>query len=180
MDPLIAADEFIPGWHSAIGLMFIISMCLQTLLGFASHFMFDKKRHEAPFFPDKIHWFLGRFSFAIGIIAILLGLDALGARSLAWNSFWLWIVVIFFLVLTMEKYVGQTHEMEMKGIAEDDEAFDTRDDDDTNGLYVPKKGNSLSVAAPRKQFSIQLLLKILIPAALAVSTPHNCTEYFTI
>jgi len=153
-------NRFEPSWHSAFGIMFIIVMGSQSALGLLSHLRFDLKRSAPPLFPDKVHWWLGRTSFLIGIIAVSLGLAALPARQLAWNSFLIWGVVCAILVLAMEKYVGQTHEVLLKGIAEDDEAFaDLHDDDDYSVYVAPKRGRSLSDAT--KPVSRDLLRRVL-------------------
>lgn len=158
-------NTFVPGWHSVLGIFFLIGMGAQTLLGFVSHFKFDKKRTSAPFFPDKLHWYLGRSMLFLGILTVLIGLYALPTRHMAKYAFYAWCVVIFFFVLTLEKRIGQTHEVAVKGISEDDEAFG---DDDDGLVYTPKKGNSLSGGHVPRQFSADSLIRLLVPSGFAI------------
>ncbi len=92
-------------------MMFIIGTGIQAGLGVVSHFTFDKKRLAPPKFPDITHWWVGRTVFLLGVIVIPLGLHSLGARGMAWNGYWMWIVLVLFVFLALEKYVGQTHEV---------------------------------------------------------------------
>jgi hypothetical protein len=143
-------------------------MSLQTILGLIAHLKFDRKRTAPPVFPDKVHWHLGRFMYALGIITVLLGLYALPARKLAKNSYYLFGIVILFLFLALEKHIGQTHELYVKGIAEDDEAF-IEDNQADDVMYTPQKGNSLSRGLVVREFTPLLLCKLLFPAGLTVS-----------
>lgn len=160
-------DKFEPGWHSMLGLFFLIGMGSQTIIGVVAHLRFDLKRLAPPFFPDKLHWYLGRSMFFLGSLTVLLGLYYLPARHMANNSFYLWLVVVFFLILALEKYVGQSHETPTKGIVEDhDDAWDG-DDDDVG--YIPKKRSNLHVGRVEKQVSSSFLFKLLGPAGITVS-----------
>jgi hypothetical protein len=159
---------FKPGWHSVLGLFFLIGMSMQTLLGLLSHFKFDMKRIAPPLFPDKLHWYLGRSMFFLGIITVLLGLYALPTRHMAKYGFYIWCIVCFFFVLALEKHVGQTHEVTLKGITEDDDAFV----DDDEAVYTPRKGNSLSGGRVEVHYSRAFLIKLLGPAGFAVSNLH--------
>lgn len=156
-------NKFVPGWHSVFGLLFLIGMGIQTLLGLVSHLRFDAKRSAPPFFPDKIHWYLGRGMFFLGVATVLLGLYVLPARKIAKNAFYAWIVIIFFFVLALEKGIGQTHETTVKGIAEDDEAFMDSDDEQS-----PKRRNSLSHGVVARPISAKFLFKLFCPAASAI------------
>jgi hypothetical protein len=110
---------------------------------------------------------MGRTMFFLGCITAILGLYVLPARTLAKNAFWAWLVVIFFFVLALEKNIGQTHEIPVKGIAEDDEAFMA--DNDEEETYTPKRGNSISRGVVARQYSPKFMFKLLCPAGSAVS-----------
>jgi len=104
-------NKFVPSWHSAFGIIFIILMGLQTLIGVYSHFAFDKFRREPPRFPDKTHWWLGRAVYFVGLLNIILGLNILGGYpGLGWFFYALWFAVVIVIVIIMEKTIGQTHE----------------------------------------------------------------------
>lgn len=104
-------NKFVSSWHSAFGVIFIILISLQTLLGLISHFKFDKFRKEPPIFPDKIHWWLGRLVFAIGSLNLGLGFGILGGfPGSGWFFYVLWIVVVISIFVFLERSIGQTHE----------------------------------------------------------------------
>jgi len=80
-------DEHFAYTHSWIGLFtFILSGC-QVLLGYLSHHLFDIRRNITPIFPDKLHWWLGRTTIIMAIIAIFLGLDVLEVNDAFYVGF---------------------------------------------------------------------------------------------
>jgi len=103
-------NKFIPSWHSAFGVIFIILMGTQSLLGAFAHFVFDMHRRGPPLFPDRLHWWLGRSVYFVGLLNIALGLGMLDFSGLGWTFYALWCLVIVVIVSMLEKAIGQTHE----------------------------------------------------------------------
>jgi len=101
---------FMLSWHSVIGMGFIILMGLQGIIGVYSHFAFEKYRRVPPVFPDKAHWWIGRLTFLVGLVNIVLGLWMLDYPAMSWVFYVIWCVAVVGVIYGLEKAVGQTHE----------------------------------------------------------------------
>ncbi|KAI8906960.1 hypothetical protein EDD86DRAFT_210179 [Gorgonomyces haynaldii] len=69
---LFKTPEHFDNLHAKVGLSVIIMMTLQILLGIYIDQTYVHSRTETPL-RDKIHWFTGRATFLMGLIAVLMG-----------------------------------------------------------------------------------------------------------
>lgn len=83
--------------HTIIGLVVVIALIAQIALGYLINALFDPLRKSVPI-SDKIHWWLGRSLFVLGIANIYLGInefDALGYMDGSYAP----IMVVYTLVI---------------------------------------------------------------------------------
>eukprot|EP01095_Lingulamoeba_sp_RSL-Kostka_P006622 TRINITY_DN2087_c1_g1_i1.p1 TRINITY_DN2087_c1_g1~~TRINITY_DN2087_c1_g1_i1.p1 ORF type:complete len:146 (+),score=7.75 TRINITY_DN2087_c1_g1_i1:294-731(+) len=79
--------------HHIIGFLLVIGMFLQGILGFVANKMWKEDRESVPFFPDMLHWLLGRTLFFGALINIYLGMEM---DAICWNA-WYYTAYSFFV-----------------------------------------------------------------------------------
>jgi hypothetical protein len=87
--------------HNDIGLIIVILTFVQVFLGYLANKMYSPERTKTPFFPDKLHWFVGRFLFLFVIVNIFLGFDQYGfttTRVGTFVTYAVWVFVLFILI----------------------------------------------------------------------------------
>eukprot|EP01117_Protostelium_nocturnum_P012386 TRINITY_DN4570_c0_g1_i4.p1 TRINITY_DN4570_c0_g1~~TRINITY_DN4570_c0_g1_i4.p1 ORF type:complete len:548 (+),score=121.01 TRINITY_DN4570_c0_g1_i4:177-1820(+) len=89
--------------HAWIGLFVFIFVIIQVVLGFIAHKMWSPERTHTPWFPDRIHHWIGRISFLSAIVNIFLGISSLNdtnyTKYLAAYGAWVGVLLIVFVVL---------------------------------------------------------------------------------
>jgi len=131
-------NVFTVGPHQVFGVLAFIGFLVEFAGGLLAHFKFDPNRTAVPIFPDKIHWFFGRFMVVWGLITVALGLITYGAPGGAWALFILWLVGCIAGLVVLQIKVGQTHENDVKpGLS--DSAYDYQAaDDEQLAEEIPK------------------------------------------
>eukprot|EP01104_Vermistella_antarctica_P012056 TRINITY_DN3430_c0_g1_i3.p1 TRINITY_DN3430_c0_g1~~TRINITY_DN3430_c0_g1_i3.p1 ORF type:complete len:734 (-),score=183.04 TRINITY_DN3430_c0_g1_i3:6-2207(-) len=85
--------------HSWFGLAVIVLSAIQPILGVVADRMYKPGRDKVPVFPDKVHWWLGRFLLVLAAATTLLGFDQLGV-STAWYiviiAWWAFVLAVMF------------------------------------------------------------------------------------
>lgn len=91
--------------HQWLGFFIIISCAVQCALGLLAHFVYNPARTDAPVFPDKVHWVLGRATLICALYNIYTGTTFLVTYHYP-NSPWLlslaavlvaiWFALFFF------------------------------------------------------------------------------------
>jgi len=61
--------------HHVVGFFIIIGLVLQVLLGWAAHKMWNPARKYPPWFPDRLHWFIGRFLWLASVWNVWSGIN---------------------------------------------------------------------------------------------------------
>lgn len=101
--------------HAIIGLVVLILMVLQAILGYVCNIMFSPDRKGVPWY-DKAHWYIGRSLFLLAIVNVQLGWYLYAALGLPFSmtiliSVWAIIGAGFLLFVLAEFRVGQvTHD----------------------------------------------------------------------
>lgn len=99
-----------------IGLKLQVMGLIQPIIGWYSDKVYDKDRKEIPVWPDKIHWWLGRWALLLSFIAVPLGMVALNInRAFVW-IYIAYVVVLFTVFILLQKTKGNKHEMELQTI----------------------------------------------------------------
>jgi len=103
-------NTFDVGFHQVFGLIAFLVFMAEYAFGLIAHFKFDPSRVEPPIFPDKVHWWVGRFVVVWALITVGLGLSVWGATFATWILYIIWaaVAISFFIVLQFK--VGQSHE----------------------------------------------------------------------
>ena len=93
--------------HAWIGLVVVIASTGQVALGWYADKKYDPQRMKTPLWPDKVHWYLGRFTILSAVVAIFLGMVALEISDvfIAVFAAWCGTFVIAFIVF---QCVGST------------------------------------------------------------------------
>ncbi|EGC39611.1 hypothetical protein DICPUDRAFT_147581 [Dictyostelium purpureum] len=60
--------------HSIFGIITLCLVVVSILFGVLSHFLWKPTREKTPIFPDILHWFIGRITFALSIASIITGM----------------------------------------------------------------------------------------------------------
>jgi len=79
--------------HSWLGLIVMSALIAEPILGLVADRMYDPQRAYIPFFPDRLHWYIGRYSVAVAVLNVLLGMLYLQVEFYWWILFGLWILV---------------------------------------------------------------------------------------
>eukprot|EP01119_Soliformovum_irregulare_P007615 TRINITY_DN20055_c0_g1_i1.p1 TRINITY_DN20055_c0_g1~~TRINITY_DN20055_c0_g1_i1.p1 ORF type:complete len:379 (+),score=73.78 TRINITY_DN20055_c0_g1_i1:38-1138(+) len=79
--------------HAWIGLFVVVGGLSQPIIGFIADRKFDPNRDEAPIWPDKIHWYVGRYSYLFGAVNILLGMCVIGANRAYFVLYAIWMII---------------------------------------------------------------------------------------
>jgi len=90
------------GFHQILGLIVVIVAVGQPFIGWLADKLFDKNRTQVPWFPDKIHWYVGAFLAVFGIINVWIGLSLYCASTTAITFF-----CVAFLVITITYLVHE-------------------------------------------------------------------------
>jgi len=157
-------NKFVPSWHSAFGIIFIILISLQALLGLYSHLKFDKHRREPPVFPDRVHWWLGRLVFGVGTLNLALGFGILGGYPASgWIFYVLWIVTMTLIFIYLEKNIGQTHDT-LSGHTVLESIVEQEGEDDKQGGAKKKQ--------KQQRKGAEFLVMFFVPAVAAVTVTY--------
>jgi len=82
--------------HSVVGISIVACGCaIQPIVGIISDQMYDPNRTKVPVWPDKVHWYIGRYSFVGAFFNCLLGMIYYEVHYL-W--FVLYVLDILFLI----------------------------------------------------------------------------------
>lgn len=95
--------------HAIIGLVVLILMVAQTVLGFVIDKLFDAARSAIPWW-DKLHWWLGRLLAVGAPVNIILGLLEYNVSNIYITLFvvsWVFFIVLF---AYGQFKIGQTHD----------------------------------------------------------------------
>jgi len=60
--------------HSFFGLSVLGMSLLAVTMGIISHFLYDPRRLSIPFWPDQLHWWVGRITVLLSYVTIVLGM----------------------------------------------------------------------------------------------------------
>jgi len=72
--------------HSWFGLTVLCLSCLAPALGIAADCVYDPGRSSPPFWPDRLHWWIGRTTVVVAYVAIILGINQIGGPpALCWT-----------------------------------------------------------------------------------------------
>lgn len=67
--------------HHLIGVVVMMGAFVQPLLGVAADRLFNPSRSGVPFFPDQLHWWIGRLTHLLGVVNVLFGVWLLQQRG---------------------------------------------------------------------------------------------------
>lgn len=121
---LIAANEsylnaFIQGnqliiLHAWVGMIIIVLALVQPVIGFLADKYWKADRIKTPFWPDKVHWYIGRGTQFLALLNIVLGMYIYQSFWYYYLLYfiWLFLIVVAYVVLYMrEKHSPQEIEM---------------------------------------------------------------------
>jgi len=94
------------GDHEACGLITVFLSLVQGFFGYLADKMFNPERKSIPIFPDKVHWWLGRFTALFALITIVLGLIKNGANLWGPGIFIAFMVCVIILFIIQQRYKG--------------------------------------------------------------------------
>ena len=98
-------SEHFSSVHHITGLVVVLLLFIQMVLGLVAHFMYDPDREHAPIVPDKIHWWLGRVTTITAFLNIFTGFQMFAETGTApWILLVLWVVLIVAFVALFEIY----------------------------------------------------------------------------
>jgi len=83
--------------HAWFGLITVSLSVLAPALGWASHITYNPSRSRTPIWPDKLHWWIGRFTILLSYATIFLVMRQI-QTSVALQAF-LWITVGIYLII---------------------------------------------------------------------------------
>ncbi|KAI9145971.1 hypothetical protein BKA69DRAFT_1046561 [Paraphysoderma sedebokerense] len=95
--------------HGIVGLLMLICMLLQSVLGFVIDRLFKPNRKRVPWY-DMVHWWLGKLLVASGPLTIMLGLLQNSSSNILiafYTMMWASFLAVFAVA---EVKIGQTHE----------------------------------------------------------------------
>ena len=103
--------------HGLIGFTVVFAMTAQVVLGYLSNALWFEGK-PPHWYPDKMHWWLGRLAGILGLVNLFFGIDAFDEKfglhsSAAW--FMMACVTILGVIapsLFFELFMGQKHEHE--------------------------------------------------------------------
>ncbi|KAJ3268215.1 hypothetical protein HDV01_003266, partial [Terramyces sp. JEL0728] len=87
-------DESVGNAHEKLGLVVVIAVIIQIILGYISNAKFEPSRPAIPWW-DKAHWWVGRGLFLLGLVNVYLGIKFYGENYnlAAWVFPVYWAVV---------------------------------------------------------------------------------------
>jgi hypothetical protein len=80
--------------HNAIGVVLVVGVFIQPVLGFIADKMFNPNRLSPPVFPDQIHWYIGRVLYIMALFNIYLGLEMFKSNVWVKVAYYFWVVLI--------------------------------------------------------------------------------------
>eukprot|EP00026_Physarum_polycephalum_P009273 Phypoly_transcript_09389.p1 GENE.Phypoly_transcript_09389~~Phypoly_transcript_09389.p1 ORF type:complete len:438 (+),score=41.45 Phypoly_transcript_09389:95-1315(+) len=104
-------DNHFQNPHEIIGLTIVILTFIQVLFGILANTFFKPGREGAPFFPDKIHWWLGRLVLLYAFANCFIGFDQYGfthVHNQPFISFAVWLGLVAVLFLIAEIITGKS------------------------------------------------------------------------
>ncbi|KAJ3269091.1 hypothetical protein HDV01_001864 [Terramyces sp. JEL0728] len=98
--------------HKVIGLVIVIVLIGQVILGYVSNAKWDENRKDIPWW-DKLHWWVGRAVFLLAVVNVYLGIDLyednFGDAPAFTAFFWICIILGAILMLYGQWKYGQVH-----------------------------------------------------------------------
>ncbi|KAJ3255166.1 hypothetical protein HK103_006535 [Boothiomyces macroporosus] len=91
-----STDGDIGSSHEKLGLVVVLAVIIQIILGYVSNAKFDPHRESIPWW-DKAHWWVGRTLFLLGLLNVYLGIKFYGEsyHLAGWVLPMFWIIVAF-------------------------------------------------------------------------------------
>lgn len=86
--------------HHTIGIIIVVGAIIQPILGWIADRLFDVKRTKIPFFPDRLHWHVGRILFFGALINMYFGLSMANVVTLL-GSFSQWALAGYWLTMAL-------------------------------------------------------------------------------
>ncbi|KAI9296418.1 hypothetical protein K502DRAFT_178027 [Neoconidiobolus thromboides FSU 785] len=81
--------------HSFLGYLVTLLFFIQLTLGFVIDKLYDNNRSEIPWY-DKLHWYLGRFTYTLAMINFIFGLKIF--PDVYWVPIWLSVITLIGLL----------------------------------------------------------------------------------
>lgn len=101
--------------HMAMGLVLVIFMLAQMILGMVIDRLFDPYRRHIPWY-DKAHWWLGRVSAVLSVVTTFLGLAEYNTKQkdLLLGMYGAFVAVLITAFVVAQVKMGQSHHNEKK------------------------------------------------------------------
>ena len=97
-----------------IDLVVIAGTVVQPIIGVIADKMYNPSRAKVPVWPDQIHWWVGRGTSILAVVAIFLGIWVYMPTSLiSYILFGAYCFLTFIIILVSELKVGVKHENEI-------------------------------------------------------------------
>jgi hypothetical protein len=91
--------------HQIVGLVVVLLLIAQLILGVLARMKYDPEREHTPFFPDKMHWWVGRFTTTAAFLNIFSGFVMFAQTGKApWILLFTWVVAILVFTAVFEIY----------------------------------------------------------------------------
>mmetsp|Transcript_10967 Transcript_10967/g.16119 ORF Transcript_10967/g.16119 Transcript_10967/m.16119 type:complete len:398 (+) Transcript_10967:80-1273(+) len=90
----LPANEIFDVWskpHTMLGIVIIISVLFQVLLGSLAGWLFNERKKSL---IAKFHWFVGRALWISGFINVYLGMTLVGAHTASYMLYYLWTAAV--------------------------------------------------------------------------------------
>jgi len=112
-DDFVQTDKLILA-HSWIGLFVVIGGLLQPVIGFIADLKWNPNRTRVPIWPDKIHWYIGRYAYAGALLNMFLGMLYLGVNLAYYILFAIWLLVVVVTYHFLELWLKQKKILPLK------------------------------------------------------------------
>eukprot|EP01116_Phalansterium_solitarium_P017926 TRINITY_DN4564_c0_g2_i1.p1 TRINITY_DN4564_c0_g2~~TRINITY_DN4564_c0_g2_i1.p1 ORF type:complete len:954 (-),score=338.43 TRINITY_DN4564_c0_g2_i1:471-3332(-) len=146
-----AGGLHLSGPHQQLGMLVLVGAFAQPLLGVLAHLKWNPQRLAPPWWPDKVHWWVGRAAIVGAVINIFLGIQLAGSYSAAYVVVSVWLVACVGLFAYEEGHIGQIMRQAHGSPADDDvETLDSSERDQKR----------LFRARSRKMFSLFCITSI--------------------
>jgi len=96
-------------YHQMFGLVVILGALVQPIIGTVANSLFNPERATTPFWPDKLHWWIGRGTVLLATVNIFLGFCEYEANRGVWAAFVIWILICIALYIYSEVRLGSIH-----------------------------------------------------------------------
>ncbi|KAJ3320483.1 hypothetical protein HDV06_005212, partial [Boothiomyces sp. JEL0866] len=109
-----STDESVGNAHEKLGLVVVLAVIIQVILGYVSNAKFDPNRPSIPWW-DKAHWWVGRSLFLLGLVNVYLGIKFYGEsyRLAGWvlPVFWLSVALGIAMMVYGQATKGQDNHV---------------------------------------------------------------------